>query len=110
MSRVDRLYEEHYNSKSEVSKTETPNVSCQNDAVKKPSHYDVIEGIQAIELIARSMTKEQFYGYCLGNIMKYRFRVGKKDAIDQDLGKAKQYVELYEKYKGLCYAETKASI
>lgn len=108
MSHVDRLYEEHH-----ASKTETANVSTvvfQNDAVKKPSHYDVIEGVQAIELIARSMTKEQFYGYCLGNIMKYRFRVGKKDSIEQDLGKANQYVELYEKYKGLCYAETKASI
>ncbi len=73
------------------------------DNVKNPKHYQIIEGVESIELIARSMTKEQWKGFCLGNIMKYRIRAGKKDALDQDIAKADFYGELYEKYKDYCY-------
>lgn len=72
-------------------------------AVYQPKHYGVIDDIEAIELIARSMTVEMFKGYCLGNIMKYRMRLGAKDAVEQDLKKAENYVTLFEKFKGLCY-------
>jgi hypothetical protein len=48
------------------------------------------------------MTTEQFYGYCLGNFLKYRLRIGAKDEVQQDLGKSNKYKELYEKHKHLC--------
>ena len=70
--------------------------------VKNPKHYQVIEGVEAIEVIAKTMTPEEFRGYCLGNIIKYRLRAGNKDALEQDINKADFYVELYEKYKHLC--------
>lgn len=73
-----------------------------NEAVKKPKHYQVIENVEAIQIIAQSMTKEQFKGYCLGNILKYRLRAGKKDELEQDIRKAEEYKHLYEYYKGLC--------
>lgn len=73
------------------------------DNVKSPSHYQLIEGVESIEVIARSMTQEQFKGYCLGNMLKYRLRAGKKDALQQDIDKANFYGELYEMHKEKCY-------
>ena len=72
------------------------------DAVNSPKHYSVFEQLEAIEVIASSMTTEQFYGYCLGNILKYRLRAGGKDDVMQELGKADKYQELFSKFKPLC--------
>ena len=72
------------------------------DAINTPQHYQVFPDKEAIEIIARSMTTEQFYGYCLGNFLKYRLRIGAKDEVQQELGKSNKYKELYEKHKHLC--------
>jgi len=72
------------------------------NAVDKPRHYQVFPDKEAIEIIASSMTTEQFYGYCLGNFLKYRLRIGAKDEVQQELGKSNKYKELYEKHKHLC--------
>lgn len=76
--------------------------SSKPDAVNHPKHYAVFEQLEAIEVIASSMTTEQFYGYCLGNILKYRLRAGGKDDVMQELGKADKYQELFTKFKCLC--------
>lgn len=83
------------------SKVSTPSNAI--DQVKSPSHYQLIDGVESIEVIARSMTKEQWKGFCLGNMLKYRIRAGKKDDLQQDIGKANFYGELYEMHKGRCY-------
>lgn len=80
--------------------------SVEDDGVKQPSHYQLFEGVEAIEVIARSMTQEMFKGYCLGNILKYRLRAGKKSelaTLEKDMAKATFYLELYNKHKGLCH-------
>lgn len=77
------------------------------DGVKTPSHYYLFDDVEVIEVIARSMTREQFKGYVLGNILKYRLRAGKKSELaylEKDLAKADFYQTLYDKYKGYCYA------
>lgn len=73
------------------------------DPVNQPQHYQLFPDLEAIEVIARSTTQEQFYGYCLGNRLKYRLRAGNKDKLEQDIAKSDKYLELYEQYKGLCY-------
>lgn len=76
------------------------------EGVREPSHYALFDGIEAIEIIARSMTTEQFRGYILGTVLKYRLRAGKKQDLayaEKDLAKADFFKELYEKHKGLCY-------
>lgn len=73
-----------------------------HDAVKSPKHYLVMQDIEAIDVIAGSMTEEMFKGYCFGNNLKYRLRVGKKDSIEQEVGKAMEYEDLFEKWKHLC--------
>lgn len=74
----------------------------QDSTVHSPQHYQVFPDKEAIEIIASSMTTEQFYGYCLGNFLKYRLRIGAKDEVQQELGKSNKYKELYEKHKHLC--------
>lgn len=65
------------------------------DAVSKPKHY-MIGDKEAIEIIKASLTPEQYKGYCLGNVLKYRLRAGKKDDLEQDIEKANQYERMYE--------------
>lgn len=48
----------------------------------KNNQYEAIKVIEAWEL-----------GFCLGNVIKYISRAGKKDDILQDLKKAKWYLD-----------------
>jgi hypothetical protein len=73
------------------------------ELVKNPSHYDIIDDFTALEMIARSSTVEEFRGFCKGNIIKYRMRVGKKDDVTQEVAKAENYKLIYEDNKHLCY-------
>lgn len=101
--------------KSEPEEQEEPEVTPTDDqpstdeveGVTNPSHYMLFDDIEAIEVIARSMTSEQFKGYCFGNILKYRLRAGKKSELatmEKDLNKADFYKELFDLHKGKCYA------
>lgn len=79
----------------------------EDDGVSKPSHYQVFDGVESIEIIARSMTVSEFRGFCLGNVLKYRLRAGKKSELatmEKDLKKAAFYQELFDLHKGKCYA------
>ena len=77
-----------------------------DDGVRKPSHYQVFDGVESIEIIARSMTVSEFRGFCMGNVLKYRLRAGKKSELatmEKDLNKAAFYQELFDLHKGKCY-------
>lgn len=85
-------------SKEEISRI----IKNAPDMVNSPKHYSVFDGTEAIEVIASSLTVSEFRGYCFGNLLKYRLRVGKKDDVMQELGKADKYEELFNQYKNLC--------
>lgn len=92
--------------KPEVTPTDDQPSTESIEGVTKPSHYMLFDDIEAIEVIARSMTSEQFKGYCFGNILKYRLRAGKKSELaylEKDMAKAGFYGELYDKHKDKCY-------
>jgi len=57
--------------------------------VNQPSHYQ--GGIECIEAIKASMSKEQFKGYLKGNVMKYLWRYDRKNGLE-DLQKAEVYL------------------
>lgn len=67
-----------------------------NDPVNNPKHYEVAPGVEAIDIIEAALTPEQFKGYCLGNVLKYRLRAGKKDKLQQDIDKANTYSAMME--------------
>lgn len=75
-----------------------------DDQVQNPSHYDLFEDMTAIEVIACSLTLEEFRGFCKGNMLKYRLRAGSKGVgcLPQDIAKADNYPELYKTYRSLC--------
>lgn len=80
-----------------------------SDNIKNPKHYHIIKHIESIDIIARCMTVEQFKGFCLGNILKYRIRAGKKDALEQDIAKANEYELIFENKKHLCIDGAKSN-
>lgn len=73
------------------------------DQVNKPSHYQILGEVEAIDVIKATLSEEEFRGYCLGNILKYRLRAGNKDDVIQELAKANKYKEIYESTKNLNY-------
>lgn len=73
-----------------------------SDNINQPTHYAFFEGTEAIEIVAASMTQEEFRGYCMGNKLKYCLRAGKKGDALEDLGKADKYDEIYHKHIYLC--------
>lgn len=64
------------------------------DNVNRPDHYTE-GGIETIDFIKAKMTEEQFFGYCLGNVMKYvsrcQFKNDGEDIVN-DLHKAEIYL------------------
>jgi len=76
------------------------------DNVRNPKHYQILEGVESIDVIACSLTLEGWKGFCLGNITKYRLRAGKKGELEQDIAKADYYEELFEIKKYLCKGVT----
>lgn len=61
------------------------------DLVKSPPHYTQGK-IEVIDYIRDKLTKEQFIGYCIGNVLKYVSRYQLKGG-KQDLEKAEVYLE-----------------
>ena len=61
------------------------------EKVKQPSHYEIGEtGLEAIDVIEATLTKEEYIGYLRGNILKYNLRANKKNG-SEDLRKADIY-------------------
>lgn len=68
-----------------------------SDNVHAPEHYK-LRGldIEAIDVIRGALTKDEFRGFCKGNVLKYTIREGHKNG-DEDLKKAKKYLDFLEK-------------
>ncbi len=64
---------------------------CTSDDVNHPYYYtqDRLEAIEIIDVITTGL--DGFDGYCLGNILKYALRAGKKGNARTDLEKANNY-------------------
>jgi len=60
------------------------------DPVNHPEHYTQ-GGVECIEAIQASMSREGFAGYLRGNAMKYLWRYTAKGGV-QDLEKARWYL------------------
>ena len=92
--------EEHQSSRAEIITgtthipSKTMGVPCESDEVYRPKHYTT-GGIEAIDYIRSKLGDEGFVAYCIGNVLKYISRAGKKGRRDtgtQDLEKAQVYL------------------
>lgn len=61
------------------------------DNVNQPSHYKT-GGIETIDYLKAKLTKDQFDGFLLGNVLKYTSRFQHKNGIE-DLKKAEWYLK-----------------
>lgn len=82
---------------------ERTNVIYLSDPVDSPSHY-ADRPVEVIEIIRSTLTKEQFEGFCLGNLLKYNMRAGLKGDAQEDYKKGEKY---YNWYKESVDSETK---
>ena len=65
--------------------------SNENDSVNHPAHYTQ-GGVECIEAIEASMSKEEFTGYLKGCVEKYVWRYKYKNNPVEDLEKAIWYL------------------
>lgn len=61
--------------------------------VKNPNakHYELWNDFETIDIIKKVLTKEEYNGFLKGNILKYQLRLGKKDGVDKEMIKIKDY-------------------
>lgn len=60
-----------------------------------PTHYCAGDR-EAIDVIRENLGDHLFVGFCLGNVMKYTLRAGKKGDSREDLLKARWYKQMAE--------------
>jgi len=78
--------------KPSITLSDYARMESEHEAITSPAHYKVCEGLEVVDMIRAVLTPEQFRGYCLGNLIKYRMRAGKKTMSPmEDLGKAHVY-------------------
>ena len=56
-----------------------------------PAHYKQ-GGLEVITILRKKMSKEEFKGFCKGNILKYVLRAEHKNGVE-DYKKAMQYLK-----------------
>lgn len=63
--------------------------------MSEPKYYNS-NGLSPIGAMKQGLiSKEQYKGFLIGNIIKYVIRAGKKDDAIKDLEKAKDYIDFY---------------
>ena len=63
--------------------------------MSEPKYYNS-NGLSPIGAMKQGLiSKEQYQGFLIGNIIKYVIRAGKKDDAIKDLEKAKDYINFY---------------
>lgn len=67
-----------------------------HDPVHRPSHYTSGK-VECIDAIEAALGPEGFIAFLRGQVLKYNWRLGKKDAPAQEAGKAKWYMDLLER-------------
>lgn len=64
----------------------------EHDVITNPSHYQGINGLEAIEVHKNFLTKEELRGYYKGNALKYLLRERNKNGL-VDLKKARRHLD-----------------
>ena len=62
-----------------------------DDQVNAPSHYMLWPDTEVVDLIRKVLTEDELRGWYKGNSLKYRLRLGAKDIVERDLGKAEKF-------------------
>lgn len=58
-------------------------------------HYEMIGGLQSIELMEKMFTRDELMAWAKITAMKYRMRIGDKDHPEKEVKKIKTYEDYY---------------
>lgn len=58
---------------------------------KDSTHYEIWQGVEAIDIIKQTLSPVEYRGFLKGNILKYQLRLGKKDNVEKEIIKIKDY-------------------
>ena len=62
------------------------------EMVNHPKHYGGDTTYECIKVLHNWMNKDEYFGFCKGNALKYLCRAGQKDETKQELQKAVWYI------------------
>ncbi len=54
-------------------------------------HYELWHEYETIDTIKTVLTPDEYIGFLKGNILKYQLRLGKKDNVEKEVIKIKDY-------------------
>lgn len=65
----------------------------------KVKHYELWPGTEAIDIMKKSLTEEEFIGFLKGNILKYQLRKGNKpgEPLEKEQEKINKYKQILSK-------------
>ena len=59
--------------------------------IEENKHHLLWKGMQSLDVMKLSLTKEEYIGFLKGQILKYQLRLGKKDDVAKELKKIQDY-------------------
>lgn len=68
------------------------------DVVEKASHYNTNPEFEVIKVLKAWLTKDEFIGFCKGNVIKYNARARHKGKESEDYKKAEYYQKQINEY------------
>lgn len=74
-----------------IKEVDEGNVTDNKVKNPKSTHYEVLPGVEAIDIIKQTLTHDEYIGFLKGNVLKYQLRLGKKDNVDKEIIKIKDY-------------------
>ena len=84
----------------EMEEYQTPHVGPmfedEEPLQRREEHYDLWDGIDALDIMAMALTHPEYIGFLKGNILKYQLRLGKKkgESVEKDLQKIETYKQI----------------
>lgn len=90
-SHLQALIKEDYERAFEEWK-EFQEEEAEEDMINHPSHYNQ-EDVETIKVIGSMLPEEEYYGFAMGNVIKYLDRCEYKGDKEQDLLKAQWYAK-----------------
>lgn len=87
-----REHEEAYEKTMEITRPE-----CSHPLLNADSkHYEMVGGMEAIEIMESIFTVEELKAWAKLTAMKYRLRIGKKDDPTKEIKKIKTFEDYYQ--------------
>ena len=74
------------------------NPTTEFDPVNRPKHYNREGAMESIDEMVLIMGREATMHFCLGNVLKYRYRAADKNG-EEDLKKSDWYMRKYKELK-----------